>query len=419
MARFFQMRPLLQKLLALAPMDRPLLILSDAHLSKKYGSEVDNALAQLLPRYPDCEIVLAGDIFDLSLDSPKTPVEESLCAALAPHEGVVRTLRSHLLRGQKLTLIPGNHDAGLSNESVARKLRHSLGAPNDDSLEVAPWFIRRGNVHIEHGHLYDPDCAPNHPLALPNTHREGLGTALMRRFVAPHDALFLAHKNQLTPTTGLRTAFEEWGSRAPWVIFDYFKTATQLCLEAAYDKRTILSERSLGDRQVDPYSARSGVSAPSIMALLDLAPKPTHHSFRSTFLRLYFDRIFAAAALGAGLSMLSTAGLGALTGSALISAPGTLTTAGALLATLGGGYLTSNTLMQKNRYGDKVVGQLADAAHAVRAITKSDLVVLGHTHVEVDEPGYCNLGSFGFGRRGRPYLLVSRDGKPERRHLAL
>jgi UDP-2,3-diacylglucosamine pyrophosphatase LpxH len=398
-------------------MDRPLLILSDAHLSRSYGSEVDSALAQLLPRYPDCEVVLAGDIFDLSLDCPKIPVEKSLSAALAPHEGAVAALRAHLARGQKITFIPGNHDAGLSTDSVTQRLRQSLGAPSDESLEVAPWFIRRGNVHIEHGHLYDPDCAPNHPLALPNPHREGLGTALMRRFVAPHDALFLAHKNQLTPTSGLRTAFEKWGSRAPGIIVDYFKTATELCMEAAYDKRTIVSERSSGDGQVDHYSARSGVPASSILALLDLAPQPTHHSFRSTFLRLYFDRIFAAAALGAGFTMLGTAGLGTLAGSALISAPVTLTTAGALLATLRGGYLATNTLTQKNRYGDKVVGQLGQAAHAVRKITQSDLVVFGHTHVEVDEPGYCNLGSFGFGRRGRPYLLVSREGKPERAHL--
>src|SRR5690606_10053702 len=136
--------------------------------------------------------------------------------------------------------------------------------------------------------------APNHPLALPNPHREGLGTALMRRFVAPHDALFFAHKNQTTPIAGLRTAFEKWGSRAPWIIADYFKTAAQLCLEAAYDKRTILKEKSSGNEQVDPYAAHWGMTVPSIQALLDLAPVPTHHSFRATFLRLYFDRIAAA-----------------------------------------------------------------------------------------------------------------------------
>ena len=40
-----------------------------------------------------------------------------------------------------------------------------------------------------------------------------------------------------------------------------------------------------------------------------------------------------------------------------------------------------------------VIGQLGAAAHKVRAITESDLVICGHTHVEVNAPGYVNLGT--------------------------
>src|SRR5690606_8448402 len=141
--------------------------------------------------------------------------------ALAPHDKAVEALRAHVARGQKVTLVPGNHDAGLNNEKWARELRRKLNAPDDRCVEIAPWFIRRGNVHIEHGHLYDPDCANNHPLADHNPLSEGLGTALMRRFVAPHDALFFAHANQTTMTSGVTKAFKKWGPKAPLVILDY------------------------------------------------------------------------------------------------------------------------------------------------------------------------------------------------------
>src|SRR5690606_38090528 len=134
---------------------------------------------------------------------------ESLSAAFTPHTSVIAVLREHVGRGQKLTIIPGNHDSGLHGAAQLRALRTLLGATDERTVEVASWFIRRGAVHVEHGHLYDPDCANNHPLGLPNAHSEGLGTSLMRRFVAPNDALFLAHKNHMTLTSGLKTAFQQ------------------------------------------------------------------------------------------------------------------------------------------------------------------------------------------------------------------
>jgi hypothetical protein len=134
-------------------------------------------------------------------------------------------------------------------------------------------------------------------------------------------------------------------------------------------------------------------------------------------LRLYFDRVLATASLTSGLGILSAAGLGLLTGTTLMSPAGALTTTGALLSTLGGGYLVASTTKQKNRYGDQVIGQLHSAAALVRQITECELVVFGHTHVEVNAPGYVNLGSFGFGRSRRPFLLVDREGRPERSYL--
>jgi len=239
----------------------------------------------------------------------------------------------------------------------------------------------------------------------------------MRRFVAPHNALFYAHANQTTLASGLRTAFERWGAQAPAIIADYFKTATNLCLEAVMDKAAIVAEKNEGDRAVPEYAEASGVPIPMLEALLRTAPLPTHHSFRSTFLRLYFDRVVALSSLGTGLGILGATGLGLAAGTALVNPAGALTATGAVLAAVGGGYLGASTVIQKNRYGDQVIGQLQSGASLVREITECDLVVFGHTHVEVNDPHYINLGSFGFGRKRRPFLLIDRDGRPERGYL--
>ncbi len=395
-------------------MDRPLLVLSDVHVSRKYGSEVGSRLADVLRSHRDSEVVLAGDIFDLSLDAGAVPVEQSLTGALAPHEELLSALRASIKAGQKVTFIPGNHDAGLDGTKPEETLKTLLGAPNDACVEVSPWFIRRGDVHIEHGHLYDPDCAPDHPLAPPNAESEGLGTALMRRFVSPNDALDFAHKNGTTPLVGLLKAFEKWGPKAPRVIFNYFRTAGGLCVDSLLKQEMIETQKTEGGLRLPRQSQLTGVSEQALTELLAGAPVPTHHEFGALFRRLYFDRIFAGTSLALGLGLLGAAGLsGAADRLPLISTTGSLTTVGALLSTLGGAYLVKSK-DNKKRYGGTVVGQLGAAAQQVRTITGSKLVVFGHTHVEVDDGGYVNLGSFGYGRPKRPYLLVATDGSHQR-----
>lgn len=390
-------------------MERPLLLLSDTHISRDYGSAVSRDLARLIGRYPDAELVLNGDVIDLSLDSAQTCPRESLALGLAPHPELVQSLRNHVQAGGKVTLLPGNHDASLSATDSIALLKETLQPPNDANLEVSPWFCRRDNVHIEHGHLYDPDCAPNHPLADANPRSEGLGTALMRRFVSPNDALFFAHANQTTPASGLKTAIEKWGLGAPRVIYNYFELAVGLCLEGGLHKERVAKDKELGDGRLSSFAKEVQLNSSMLEELLRISPPATHHSFRRVFLRLYFDRIFAGLSLSTGLSLLAASGL---------ALPSATLGSSALLTLLGGSYLAHDVIRNSNRYGDAVIGQLQEAAHLVRQATQSSLVVLGHSHVEVDEPGYSNLGSFGFPRGDRPYLLVSRNGKPERRHLS-
>lgn len=400
-------------------MSQPLLILSDVHLSRGYGQEAASDLARLVRSHPQCEVMLAGDVVDLTLDSARVPVDVSLASALSPHHTLLEALRAHVRGPGRLTLLPGNHDACLNHPEGTAQLRALLGAHNDASLEVLPWFVRRGSVHIEHGHLYDPDCAPNHPLADPNPRHEGLGNALMRRFIAPNDAFCFAHQNQTTMASGVTRAFAEWGPRAPLVIAHYLQTALVLWGEATFKKSTVFREKRQGSHRLAAYAASQAVLQGALDELLSQAPSPTHHSSRDMFYRLYFDRVFAAFSLITGAGLLASAGLAAALGATpLVSSAGTLTATGALLSSAGAGYLGISVSKTKNRYGHAVIKQLEQAAQTIARSTGADLVVLGHSHVEVDHRNYVNLGSFGFPRQGRPYLMVDTTGKHEKRWLA-
>lgn len=387
------------------------LLLSDAHLSASSGRDTSQALAGLLREHADCELVLVGDILDLSLFPAPVPPEQSVPASLRDHSELLEVLRSHVRRGSPITLIPGNHDAGLATNAASYSLKRLLNAPDDRQISVSPWFVRRGSVHIEHGHLYDPDCAPNHPLAPPDAWSEGLGTALMRRFVAPNNALVFAHAHTTTPVAGLRKAFTLWGPKAPLVIARYFQTALSLCAATMTDRDRFRKDAQLGTHRISEHAAQHGLLPENLACLLDSLPPPTHQRFADTFFRLYFDRIFASTSLTLGLSSLSAAGLG-------LAALGPLAFgSSSLLTALGATYLAGSLLglRRRPRYAGPV-NSLSRAAQLVKETTSAELVVFGHTHVEVDEPSYVNLGSFGFGDPGRPYLLVSPDGRPERRH---
>ncbi len=355
--------------------------------------------------------MLVGDILDLSLFPPAVTPQESAPAALRQHPELLEALKRHVRRGSPVTLIPGNHDAGLATEATARSLKRLLACPDDRQLSISPWFVRRGALHVEHGHLYDRDCAPNHPLAPPDSRSEGLGTALMRRFIAPNEAWIFAHAHATTPLAGLGTALNKWGPRAPLIIANYFRTAVSLCAASVTDRERFIKDAQQGTERLPQHAEKTGIPKEKLDRLLGSLPPPTHQRLSDTFLRLYFDRIFASASLALGLSSLTAAGLG-------LRAMGALSPAGSsLLTALGASYLIGSLINGGKRYVGPV-SSLSRAAQLVRETTDAHLVVFGHTHVEVDEPNYINLGSFGLSGPPRPYLLVSSQGRPERRYAA-
>lgn len=382
-------------------LSEPLVVLSDVHLSGTGRSEVAKDLAELVRGNPGHELILAGDVFDLSTEPKDRDVPASVAQMLRAHGELAGALREHLRSGAGVTLIAGNHDAAAATPEMRRVLLSSLELVEGAKLEVSPWFVRRGRVHLEHGHFYDPDNAPAHPLAQWSWETEPLGIALTRRFLAPSGALMFAHAHETTPAEGLLRAFRIFGPRAPWVVARYFATAIALCAQAGR-QQSLASELEHGASRVLSFAEECGLAVELLTQLATLGPRPTHLDFKATFMRLYFDRVIASVGLLSGASA-------ALLGRSLV---------GASLAALSATYLVRSVKSSGNRYSGLTEQRLREAAALVADATDASLVVFGHTHREDEAPRYVNCGSFGFPRRpGRPFVAVDSRGRAQPRRF--
>ena len=386
----------------MAPLARPLLVVSDTHLGAETSGRVAGDLARLVEAHPGAEIVLGGDAFDLSYALRHDAQAALLTALLERSPALVAALRKHVTASHPVTLLPGNHDAALCGDDIVGLFRDRLGVSVDAPISVSPWFIRRSDVHVEHGHVYDPDNAPVHPLAEWNEQSEPLGIALTRRFVAATGASDFSHAQDATPVRALARAFRLYGRRAPGMIASYFRTAISLCLESGPALASRASEElALGAERLSAFADSSGVPGATLAELLEQVPRPTHLSRRETFLRLYFDRVFASLVLAGSLT-------------AIPRRP-----SASVMALASFAYLVGSTLRGHDRYGELPKERLQAGAARVRAATGARLVVFGHTHHVVVDDGYLNTGSFAFPREtGRPYLRIDEHGMPELRRLA-
>lgn len=382
--------------------EQPFVVASDVHLTPSGSQAVAADLARLISEHPGHEIVLGGDIFSLSSDPPSRDPAQSILSILRAEATLPAALRSHLSSGGNLTFIAGNHDASIVGEGVRRAMLGLLELDDAAPLTIEPWFLRRGKVHVEHGHAYDPDNAPAHPLGLWGYRSEPLGISLTRRFLARRNAFFFAHAHETTPLEGLKRAFRELGPNATLLVGQYFASAAGICLETAFERR-FNREQARGEDALREFAERSGVEEGALRQLLEGRPNPTHASFRQTFMRLYFDRVLATIGIPAGL----------LARLLLRSNPG------AGLALLSAAYLYRSVRRGVNRYSNLPVQRLYEGAELVRAVTGAETVIFGHTHCEDETSGYVNSASFAYTHRTeRPYLRIDEAGTVERKFLA-
>ncbi len=372
---------------------KPLIVTSDLHLSAAASAGTARDLARLMRDNPGHEFILAGDVFNLSWEAPGRSAVDAVLDLVSALPELASALRGQLAGGAPLTLLAGNHDAGLLAAEIHDALLQKLELAPDAPLSIAPWFVRRGGVHVEHGHFYDPDNAPAHPLAEWSPETEPLGIAITRRFVRPTGAQHFLHAHDTTPLAGIAKAFRVYGARTPLIIAEWFRVAGKLCLETRHADR-FQAELNLGEAALSDFARLVELDPEVLRTLLDGGAVPTHRNFQKTFMRLYFDRVFASMGL-------------LLSGAAYLAWKSRAAGIAGLLAGL---YLLQSVQRTGNRYEDLPVERLRAAAARVRELTLAETVIFGHTH-QVDEGnGYANSGSFGYSPHGRPYVRVDETG---------
>jgi len=147
-------------------MTRRTIVLGDLHLVRGTPDKVVDDLLDVVADHPGTRLVFAGDLFDLSADHPGVEKARALSDAMAQQPRVRRALAEHVEQGGQLWTVGGNHDAAIGDPMHVNVLRSSLGLSGSvaERVRSTPWFFREGGLHIEHGHLYDPDNATTHPL---------------------------------------------------------------------------------------------------------------------------------------------------------------------------------------------------------------------------------------------------------------
>ncbi len=353
------------------------LVLGDLHLSSHTPPAVSRDLVAMLEAHRGSRVVFAGDFFDLSADPGVT-----VSAALEAHPHVRRALAEHTDGGGELVWLSGNHDHTIADAMRGPRSR------------TTPWFFREGGLHVEHGHLYDPDNAPPHPLASP---RSTLGVHFVEQFIAPTGAFAYLNANDHTPARLFLSAFRWYGKRGPFVVAQYFRAAFAALGKSGkrYDGER---DAANAERSLEAFLADAGFDEPTAQKLMAERAVPTMTSLRDTVARLYLDRVAATVTLLAGMTAF-TLGKRRL---------------GLALGALGLGGLAWSWSRGHDRYGGKVPSRLDEAASRIAKASGASLVVFGHAHEIADREGYSNTASFAFprGTTQRPFLEI--EGTPER-----
>jgi len=372
------------------------IVLGDVHLTQHTPKAVSEDLARLVDEHAGARIVCAGDLFDLSADKPHLPLEKAVEAVFRAHPAGKAAFAKHLDQGGELWLISGNHDATIALADFRLAIESALDLSNASKtrLRTTPWFFREGKLHLEHGHLYDPDNAPAHPLVIGEA---SLGVHFVEQFIAPTGAFRYLNMNDETPLKLFLSAFSFYGPRAPYVIYRYFHAALSAILRSGPSfQRRSEQEKPIGQEEAKRFIEMFDIPPELVAALLPLGARPTLSSVSQTFSRLYFDRVLSTLAMSAGLS--ATA-LGQKQ-------------AGKAIFSLGALAMTLSWARGHNRYRGSVHEQLAEGARRIAETTGARLVVFGHTHREALEEHYANTASFAFPKQapGRPFLEIEGSG---------
>jgi UDP-2,3-diacylglucosamine pyrophosphatase LpxH len=271
---------------------RPTLVVADVHLTRHTPLEVSRDLADLVRSRRGDRLLVAGDLFDRSAEPEPVP---SFASIFGIHAELRRALAEHLDAGGELSLLAGNHDAEVGEGSFPDELGRALGVSTEATTRItsSPWMLREGDLHVEHGHVFDPDNAPAHPLVRGTP---ALGVRFVHEFIAPTGAYAYLNRNDKLPLELFVEAFTRYGVRGPYVVATFFRASFSALREAG-PFSSFDDERARGEQLIEAFAAERGLAAEALRDVVARAERPTTTDFGATFARLYLDRVACTLAL--------------------------------------------------------------------------------------------------------------------------
>ena len=376
---------------------RSTLVVGDLHLSRHTSSAVDRDLCAMLGEHGGARVIFVGDFFDLSAETPRVAPDRAIAQGFEAHPQVRAAVARHLESGGEAVWLSGNHDPELGERDGKDEIARALGlSPAAKArARTTPWFFRDGALHVEHGHMYDADNAPAHPLASP---RGTLGVHFVEEFIAPTGAFSYLNTNDKPPLELLVSAFRVYGRRGPHVVYRYFRAAFSALGKSGPFHTP--GDAKAWDARLADFLVDAGLDDASVHRLVAEGATPTMTDLRATLARLYLDRVAGTVAVMAGLFAFAAG----------------RRTLGLALGAAGLGGLAWSWSRGHDRYGGKVPERLDDGARRVARATGAKLVVFGHAHAIADRDGYSNTASFAFPRsgEGRPFLQVEGSASAPR-----
>ena len=165
-----------------------ILVISDLHLGFKYFSEeVENNLVSFIEYYTKhkhnkrhWKLIINGDMFEFLGSIPRKYfdkyvwdegyielIQDTLDVIFEKHEKFLAVLANFVVEGNELLIIRGNHDPELNVARISRRVKELLFSLTENrtidsrgkffnNIKFEPYaYYEPGNIHIEHGHMYD------------------------------------------------------------------------------------------------------------------------------------------------------------------------------------------------------------------------------------------------------------------------
>lgn len=350
---------------------------------------------------------------------------------IAYHHRFFDALARFIAMGHEVVIIRGNHDASWCFAEVQNCLRETLEAlvsPDPGfraRLRFEDWFhLEPGRVYAEHGHHYDEYSVTDDLMRRPDARgrlSEPVSTLAFRYFGNRHPRIDLSDVDRWRMLDYIRWAHREGGLVR--YFLDYVGMSARVCafvLKASV--RTMLGSVGGVLRTSKALAVERGRVA-HVRALLRgvrrdhgrlareiaaLMKPPASGSVWATARMLYFDRVVLLLGVGA-------IGCGCIAVEGPRSARWGVFSAVAGLAALANAWLDRTRLVASHP-------KLRAVAHRVSVLFGVPVVIMGHSHRQVNErvgedARYLNLGTWlGQDASGFPHAAVTARGA-EFRHF--